>query len=783
MLVLYIYLFINQYSKSLTEVSIFLKITPYGRDKGGTWEKLVCEWLGVDISTLASTLQANGIGVNHYILWDRIIKINAYDAICSAIASELKISASVVSASVVVRNQVVQYVVQALIDVKSFYNTNLYLTIQSKAREATKNLASEIIQDVKGNGTFDLKIRRGEVTHTWTDGMEDYQIDSPTDLVDNFKEALSNVKGLEFKKVLHDIAMVTPLLPFKSVNRQINNYTLFACFLQAYAEFQIKEINKKLNPTLMIFFDNTSSVKGIRKFRKYDLLLQKIHPYIINGINRNNLYELSRMVYEFLIFEQNSQVTLLARGNHLSASELKKWSGNFNTKTMYKVSEDSEAFHTFMLGIMALSKLYHWLKTSRLSPFCIDPDIFLFGDPSMKFNSLEEFIVCNRKYCQVRRKYFGDKALGSVVDTSLIKTDYEPTLFKRKHLDNVTLMKRLREICDNDWGLVLINGMNESYTAPLKLVIEALWIGINPVVALVAEEEEVFDEDDFFEENPEYIYLFNKENGMRWFEEAQDMLEMDLNDWYLGRYTKFQLIDELAGISDDIIVIVEDLLPKDLKDNSYILALKKMEVIFNEIYDEMSGQVSNSIHIISQLELALACTKMRFSADVRTLENVPVSERAQKVFRALALTYQKDFELTESEVELCIQILKNGFQSLYLNKVVSIFRVILMEIYSLIITSESIFEHLSDDITRPPITGQKLLTLRGTLDGMRNESALNIYVETQKFSIDQDGYYLRPDGSYVVISINNKIGYLHSLGMYVFTDGSLKLPILKGKGF
>lgn len=772
MLVLYIYLFLNQYSKSITEVSAFLKTTPYCRDKGGTWENSVCEWLSIDKSTLADTLQSNGIGVTSHILWDRIIKINAYDAVCSAVASELKISNNAISASVIVRNQVVHYIVQALISVKSFYNTNLYLTIQAKAREIAKNLSSQIITDVKGCGGFNAKIRRGEVIRTWTDGINDYQ-----ENLESFetisKKALRNVKDLEFKQVLHDIAMVTPLMSFKSVNRIVKNYTLFACFLQAHAEFQIKAINKKLNPTLTVIFDNTSSVKGIRKFRKYDLLLQKIHPYIINGINRNNIYELSRMVYEFLVFEQNSQVTLLARANHLPTSDLKEWSGNFNTKTMYKVNEDSEAFHTFMIGIMALGKLYRWLKTSELSPFCIDPDIWLFGDPSVKFNSLEEFVVCNRKYCQVRRKYFENINSNIIVNISSSESKYELSLLRRKRLDSTTLTKRLREICNNDWGLILINGMTEAYTAPLKLVIEALWTGVNPVISLVAEEEVVYDEEDFFEDNPEYIYNFSRENCIDWFEKAQDILELTFHDWYLGRYTKSQLTEELTGISDDIVVLIEDLLPKSLQDKSYLWAIKKMEAIFNEIYMEMSGSISNSKYIISQLELALVCSQMRFAANIRTLENIPVSERPEKVFSALAHTYQENYELTEQEIELCIKILTGNFQSLYLNKVISIFNVILNEVYSLIVTSESIFEHLSDDMTRPPVTGQKLLQLRSTLDGMRNETDFNIYVENQKFSMDQDGYYLRPDGSYVIISVNNKVGYLHSLGMYVFTDGSV----------
>lgn len=758
MVITRILVLLEKHSQSLINISEILKGAPERIDK------YICSNLEIDLKEFITDVKIYGINRTSVELWDMFLRTYGFQIVCSAVASELIVKKDHIESSRIVFTDIIPNLANEMAVIRSFRNSYMIATIQKVTREVTNRYSSAIKKEIKNKNSYSGKIRSGEVNTVLTSGLEEFNQTRDNSI--RVRDEMKKINGSNFEKILYDIYNVTELMCFESSDASIESYTLFGCFINQFSSVLINDINKAIQPHLVVKLDNTSSSDRVRKYKKYDTLMSLLLPYIMGEINSSNISAIASKVCEFLFYQNNSQVTFFTKDVPITTEEAKYWSGNFNLEKRFQKPEHAVNFTTFMIGILALHKLYKYLEDFEISLLTIDPDVFKFENPSSKFSNLYELVKYSKRYCDLRRLYFKDRRFGSVVDTEILDDNISYPKLRRLENNYPICMKRINKILLDDWGDIPVTGSASYLLLNLKTIIEFLYEGYHPLLPVL----------NIFTLDSDIKYL---DYTLRGLETEEDIV---LESGYIedydddtpdenGEYPNYLAL-EVEEYSEELTILIEDLYPLGLGDNSIVNTVMNIIYIFEGIASIIEPLViSSNAKYVSQFEISLACSK---SILYQKFDSVPDSltgvTRSILLLNIILDAIEKDLDL--------IPVIRNDYEFLFLREYSSAYMTNLIvaisnaldSVYDLVSSTRQTLDHLLDVELTPPVNGNRLAILYKELNKKVDMDSFARFIRIHGYSRDESGYLVDANEQYVTKSFGNKLGFLHSMAMYVFVD-------------
>jgi hypothetical protein len=684
-----------------------------------------------DTSAFNKEWRLAGVNQNKLSIWDRLLTTYFYQEIASKIASVLRYSRDEVSNNVDGCSTVIHLVATELSESDFALGTNLAANIQKITETIILNSRKEYATK------FSVRLADPNVQTALLGDSVDHSI-----VFDNSDQALANVPASEVRCLLSDIYETKSMYYINSELTTRTQYSIYESFVKAYFEHQMESLNEELRGYATIKMEEMSSVK----FKKLDELMRAVlTDFILPGVTLENVYELQKIV---AIHVQTHRVTNAAPPfvqKEIKSEEHPNAVGNFHNKFTFSSESAANQFHKLISAFIALSKLYRYIVLAGKQPYDISIDTFMYDDPSMKFTSLKDLVYHSDVYSEVRSKYNITEDFSMLANVTATRNQAAEILANRKEISLNSLIRTTQEIREGESGYVYL----AQYDKKLDLftAVTLLGKGKNPLYALFPRDE-ILDADVIIDDiEPFFTELFGSE---------------------VARYSQFRLepdtMQNLLEVSDgDLKTFLSDLLSFDAV---------KQEKIFSALgyfLDDFSDMLNSHMRryagcSVSQVELSTIILKAdllkNLRGDRQDYANV------DKVASILLSRY--DEEITAEDIHAFFQrdCQNDSFSRLLEVVKQNIFK----NIGSTYKDADLYLFNLQDVGKQLCLTGSSLLkALNNVTDVPDLERFRKRFADVRK---NEYGYFIDESGNLrSTRTRNNKTGFLHSQGVYVFLDG------------
>lgn len=684
-----------------------------------------------DASAFNREWRLAGVNQNKLSIWDRLLTTYFYQEIASKIASVLRYSRDEVSNNVDGCSTVIHLVATELSESDFSLGTNLAANIQKSTETIILNSRKEYATK------FSVRLADPNVQTALLGDSVDHSI-----VFDNSDQALANVPASEVRCLLSDIYETKSMYYINSELTTRTQYSIYESFVKAYFEHQMESLNEELRGYATIKMEEMSSVK----FKKLDELMRAVlTDFILPGVTLDNVYELQKVVANHV---QTHRVTNAAPPfvqKEIKREEYPNAVGNFHNRFTFSSESAANQFHKLISAFIALSKLYRYIVLAGKQPYDISIDTFMYDDPSMKFTSLKDLVYYSDVYSEVRAKYNITEDFSMLANVTAPRNQAAEILANRKEISLNSLIRTTQEIREGESGYVYL----AQYDRKLDLFtsVTLLGQGKNPLYALFPRDE-ILDEDVIIDDmEPFFTELFGSE---------------------VARYSQFRLesdtMQNLLEVSEgDLKTFLSDLLNFDaIKQEKIFSALGYFLDDFSDMLNSHMRRYAGCS--VSQVELSTIILKAdllkNLRGDRQDYANV------DKVASILLSRY--DEEITSDDIH---EFFQRDCQNDSFSRLLEVVKQnIFKNIGSTYKDADLYLFNLQDVGKQLCLTGSSLLkALNNVTDVPDLERFRKRFADARK---NEHGYFVDESGNLRYSRTrNNKTGFLHSQGVYVFLDG------------
>lgn len=670
-----------------------------------------------------------GINFSKEELWFKLVNTWFYDLVASKIASILQLSVDEV------RNNVtnVQVIIKVLATEMSTHGFDYGTDLTNHIRRFTETRVSNSRKDYKKR--FKVRIIDQNIETSLLKLEDDHSI-----VFTDGEQSLKNVEPAEVRCLLHDIYETNDMYRMNSQVYGETEYSMWGSFVRSYFKHQNKELNAELAPYVKISIREMAAAK----FKKMDDLMDAILvDFIMPGITLENLQTFLKTVSTTVKDGEISGAGTAFK--HKELLGVSNATGNFGNRMTFSSNNAADKFDRLIRGFIALSKLYRYITLAGKEPYSIKSSVFKYEDPSNKFSSLLELVNFSSNYAEVRAKYDLKQDISQLGNVTAQGKEVASIFINRKPIEVNPLMSTIEKLNSKEIGVGLFETNNEKFD--FFLAVDLVAHGMNPLYAIF-DKEEVFDPDVIIDENNDvFTELFGDS---------------------VGKYTRLDLSKEEL---EDLIVVSGP----PLKAMLSAVAGEKSDInrkMFNAIGKFLTEfQVVLKRHTdrykfcnISQVELSTFVLRSEIFKPLQQ-EGIEYYD-TEKV--ALLLLQQFDDTLTYEEVS---EFLMYTGESDSFSRLLDIFGYsIFKNIGTIYINAESYLYNLQDVGKKLYLTGDKLFEAINSITIIPNlEELRNRVGDCAK---NEEGYFVDEEGNLKFQRTkNNKVGFLHSSGVYVYLDG------------
>lgn len=701
--------------QSKTEEEFNVKIAPYLKDT----------------NEYNKAWRLAGVNQNKLSLWDTLLKTYFYQEIASKIASIFRYSRDAVSNNVDGCSTVIHFVATELSESDFTLGVNLSANIQKFTENVILNSRKEYA------AKFSVRLADPNVQTALLGDSAEHSI-----VYNNSDQALANVPASEVRCILSDIYETKSMYYINSERTTRTQYSIYESFVKAYFEHQMESLNVELRGYASIKMEAVDTPK----FKKLDDLMRAVlTDFILPGVTLDNVYELQKVV---AIHVQTHRVTNAAPPfvqKEIKSGEHPTAVGNFNNKFTFSGDSAANQFHKLISAFIALSTLYRYIVLAGKQPYDISIDTFMYDDPSMKFTSLRDLVHHSDVYSEVRAKYNITESLSMLSSITAPRNQAAEILANRKEISLNSLIRTTEEVRSGESGYIYLSQYGVKFN--LFVATKLLGQGKNPLYALFPREE-ILDEDVIIDDmEPYFTELFGPEVGQysQFIFEAGTM--QNLLEASTGELETF--LTDLCGF--DVV-----------KQEKIFSSLNYFLDDFSNLLDSHERRYTGCS--VSQVELSTIILKSdlfkNLRGDRQDYANV------DKVASTLLGLY--DEEITESDIH---EFFKRDCQNDSFSRLLEVVKQnIFKNIGSTYKDADLHLYNLQDVGRQLCLTGRALLkALNSVTDVPDLERFRKRYADVRK---NEHGYFIEDSGSLrYTRTKNNKTGFLHSQGVYVFLDG------------
>lgn len=696
-----------------------------------------------------------GFSATKVSIWEILLKSYYRSSVENALQISLKIKHADIANNVEATNKIYREVAQDLASSGFSFGSSIHKAIQDSVKMVYNNSRQKyqdefrVFQNDPDINPAVLENQTQTVVRV-TDGME----------------ALKNIPPAEVKALLADIYKTRHIYKFETVTTTNYYYSMYESFLRVYFQYEMQEFNENNKGQIQIVL----SPHNENKYKKLDSIMSSVlKDFILQGISADNIVEFQHAVFVLADdIKATSTVPIFGQKPLLTGAE-----GNFGTGNTFASPDTARGkFDTMIKGFIALSKVYHYLRDAGFTPYHIHPDIFrfTFEDPSNKFLSLAEVVQFSKDYVEVRDKYgltettLVIKALQARDNSGLLlPRNYDDVILANRN--NITLQYLTDSVVsltseDPELCYATAHMVDIGYRINIFTLSECLQNQINPLYFVFegakyewpdeVDPDEVLDQlviDEFFDK-----LIGGNSSKFR--------------DYHLTRERFLELVEITSGDMRDLF---DDLVSFDTDIQINIInALKSFVFEFKVFIDAFNEKYIGSE--VSEVEYSTFLYKHPMFTELHSIID-PAAYKGkndnsiEQVTHALLRKYYP--ELTLETLQEFLDAERKNIS--YSNFVDSIKSRTFKDITTYFYYAKANLYNLTD--TGRPIK----LSVEDLQIALNNAPPVTNYKEfqrkTEHVRVCRAGYLVNSLGNlYKIVSHNNKVGALHSSGLYIFTD-------------
>lgn len=587
-------------------------------------------------------------------------------------------------------------------------------------------------------------------------------------------ESLRNIKGEEIYSILRDLHKTGGMYRYAPKNGDVINYSIYLSFLREYFRLELPNINARMGNMVTLSMPDHADIK----FKKLDeLMALVIENFIIPGITKQNLPALNGVAIKLV-----KAITITNTAAIFGIDETgESTGGNLNSAYVFKSAGAAKTFDQLITALISLSKLRKYLVDAEVSVYSIDPSLFEAGrvNPAYKFFNLEQLVKYNGMFCEIRDRYEIQGSTGILKAFSNRNSEYflsspnTPIPFVKS--SDFELYTNLYDAVDgifseDEFNGVILTAAGGTVAFHIWDLVRAMYHEINPYYALMPTDrypltvtEYLFDPDAMFDEDYARVYL-------------TELFGKDPQIFYRDEFTYDDIRERINHAEGGLKEVLKDLNRIDIESEVELLVatyniaedLVDLRTKFKDIYrhptdysrTEYSSLFSNAE--MFQEVIPLVTFKSAFSSRRENMELVV------KVATILIKKYYP-----QANEERVHQFLYEEPESSYYGNFISAkVREVYTEIVANLGAVDSHFINISE-------TGKSIFLKPSELDNITCdlETYMPVPLRTalQGQAVPNDlGYYVNKFGEPYVTHKNNVVGALHTLGYYIFTDGTVE---------
>lgn len=682
---------------------------------------------------------------------------------------------------------------------KSYFNSSVENTLQLLLQishadivnnvEGTQKIFREVSQDLAGSGfTYGDNIHKSiqaSVRTAFMNNKEKYRkifrvrksdpdvnpvttgvSAAPVHRITDGMKALRNIPSAEVKVILSDLYKTRYLYKFDTDTSSHVYYSMYESFLRIYFKREMETFNEAHRGQVQVLLSEHNE----NKYKKLDQIMEAVYSdFIQPGISMDNISEFQHAIF-LLVEKVKANSTVPVFGQKLLSPDEE---GNFgNGRTFYKGAAPQK-FEKFVLGFLALSKLYHYLRDAGFSPYHIHADIFSFGfeDPSNKFLTLDEVVEFSSTYVQTRYKYKLNEPstdfqalLSASSNGSVLSRNYDDIIIANR---NQIILKNLASSVTNltseeaDLCYATMHMSDTHQKINIFKLARCIANEINPLYVVFRDEEyELAEEDDPEEvwDMPvirEYFSYVIKGNA-----EGCENRSMD----------RTSFLDLAHTAQGDLKALFGDLIEAGLDDQvNILLALESFVLEFKGFLNAFNKKYTEDVVIVSELEYSTFLYKHPIFQELHNIIDPSTRKNKDELVLKVALVLLRKYY-----PELTMEKLKTFFQRettniSYGNFIDSVQARTFKDITNYFHSAKANLFNLSKEGRPIKLSGEDLTyAINNAPPVTRLEDFQNKHGRIKQ---DRLGYLLNDLGElYQIATENNKVGALHSSGLYIFTD-------------
>lgn len=690
-------------------------------------------------------------------IWEELLKNYFNSSVESALQQHLKIANADIVNNVEATQKIYKEVSQDLASSTFTYGNNTHKSIQASVRTAYSNNKDKYRKE------FRVFQNDADINPTVIEESA-----APLHKITDGLAALRNIPPAEVKVLLSDLFNTRHLYKFEPTSGPHVFYTMYESFLRTHFAYEMSKFNEDHKGNVQInligHVDN--------KCKKFDRIMEAVYEnFIIPGISKENIVEFTNTIW---LVVDDVAVTNTVRV--FGISEIPLEDGNFgNGKTFASTQTAPEKFDKFIKGFLALSKLYGYLRDAGFSPYHIDPNIFHFHmeDPSNKFLTLAEVVECSTTYTSIRNKYDLKagvnefKALNHNVSGNLALTSsYDDTILasrKKIVINNLTDSVVNLTSRDPDKSYATMHMTTSGFKVNVFALAECLMEGKNPLYVFFKEDGPEWEEG--YYEDPEEVH--DPLNMQEYFSEIIGVDASEFLDYYMDR----QQLEKLLAVSTNtqLADLMNDLISEELgADPKLLLALESFVTEFKGFLELFNKKYTKNVRV-SEIEYSTFLYKHQLFAELHALiDPSEYKQRNEAMVTKVILTLLRKYypELTLSQLE---SFLTNNVKNISFRNFLGSIKIPFRNITSYFYYAKSNLFNLSEYGSPIKLSEDDLAYVLSNAPHIEYPQEFeNRYKDVSQ---DRKGYLINDLGElYQIVNHNNKVGALHSSGLYIFTD-------------
>lgn len=708
----------------------------------------------------------HGFAATKVSVWEILLKNYFHSSVETTLSTLLQISNADIVNNVEATRKIYREVAQDLAGSGFTYGDNIHKSIQGSVRTAFMNNRQKYRKEFRA-------LQNDDSINPTTTG----ESAEPLRRVTDGMAALRNIPAAEVKALLSDLYGTRFIYKFDTDTSTHIYYSMYESFLRVYFQHEMAEFNAMNKGQVQV----TLTTHNEGKYKKLDEIMEAVFKdFVLPGISKENISEFQHAIFVIVKDKTvNNSVPVFGQKEITGIGE----TGNFDTKrTFASTNIAKEKFDDFIKGFIALSKLYHYLRDAGFTPYHIHADIFSFAfeDPSNKFLSLAEVVEFSSTYVQVRYKYdlkeswINFQALQSSNGTgSVLPRNYEDVILANRN--NIVLENLTNSVIN------LTSDNPDSCYATIHMVDTEQKVNIFRLAELLSAEK-----------NP--LYAVFKGNGYEWDDtDTEEIVDpLALKDYftqimksdaslYLDRdMTRASFLEFIPKTSGDLRDLFDDLTEFDLEVQLNILrALEDFVFEFKGFTDSFNAKYKGTT--VSEVEYSTFLYKHPMFQELHDLID-PTAYRTKddglvgKVILVLLRKYYPELTLDGLKKFMNREV-KNIS---YSNFIDSLGARTFKDITSYFHYAKANLFNLSDYGTPIRLSGTRLE------HALQNASPVlelaQFQTRYEDIRSDRTGYLINAIGElYQIKTQNNKVGALHSSGLYIYTDGSTEAWSMKDR--